>query len=59
MSKRAGCFGWFVFLVSRDCCVALPCGARVCLGVVIVVFPDHNRLLFLLSIYCKIAYEKR
>ena len=24
--ERAGCFAWFVLLVSRDCCVALPCG---------------------------------
>ena len=24
--ERAGCFAWFVFLVSRDCCVALPRG---------------------------------
>ena len=24
---RAGCFAWFVFLVSHDCCVALPRGA--------------------------------
>ena len=24
---RAGCFAWFVFLVSRDCCVALPRGS--------------------------------
>ena len=24
---RAGCFAWFVFRVSRDGCVALPCGA--------------------------------
>ena len=23
----AGCFAWFVFLVSRGCCVALLCGA--------------------------------
>ena len=22
--ERAGCFSLFVFLVSRDCCVALP-----------------------------------
>ena len=22
---RAGCFAWFVFLVSSDGCVALPC----------------------------------
>ena len=25
--ERAGCFTLFVFLVSRDCCVALPRGA--------------------------------
>ena len=25
--ERAGCFALFVFLVSRDCCVALPRGA--------------------------------
>ena len=24
VSKRAGCFALFVFLVSGDCCVALP-----------------------------------
>ena len=24
---RSGCLALFVFLVSRDCCVALPCGA--------------------------------
>ena len=22
--ERAGCFAYFVFLVSRDCCLALP-----------------------------------
>ena len=22
--ERVGCFAYFVFLVSRDCCVALP-----------------------------------
>ena len=27
MEERAGCFAKFVFLVSRDCCVALPRGA--------------------------------
>ena len=27
MEKRAGCFAQFVFLVSRDYCVALPRGA--------------------------------
>ena len=25
--ERAGCFALFVFLVSRNCCVALPHGA--------------------------------
>ena len=25
--ERAGCFAQFVFLVSRDCLVTLPCGA--------------------------------
>ena len=25
--ERAGCFAFFVFLTSRDCCVALPRGA--------------------------------
>ena len=24
IGKRAGCFAYFVFLVSSDCCVALP-----------------------------------
>ena len=24
VKERAGCFSYFVFLVSRDCCVALP-----------------------------------
>ena len=28
--------------MSRDGCVALPCGAMVCLRFVIVVFPDHT-----------------
>ena len=26
MGKRELCFAWFVFLVSRDCCVALSRG---------------------------------
>ena len=26
--ERAGCFAWFVFLVSPGCCVALPRGAK-------------------------------
>ena len=24
---RAVCFAWFVFMLSRDCCMALPRGA--------------------------------
>ena len=44
--ERAGCFALFVFLVSRDCCVALPHDATVCLQFVIVVFPYHTHLLF-------------
>ena len=32
--------------MSRDGCVALPRGVRVCLQFVIVVFPDNTRLLF-------------
>ena len=27
--ERVVCFAWFVFLVSCDCCVALPYGAMV------------------------------
>ena len=43
--ERAGCFAEFVFLVSRDCCVALPCGTVGLLQFVIVVSPDHTHLL--------------
>ena len=28
MGKRADCFALFVFLVSHDCCVALPYGFK-------------------------------
>ena len=38
--ERAACFALFVFLVSRDCCMALPHDTTVCLQFVIVVFPD-------------------
>ena len=45
--ERAGCFAWFVLLMSRDCCVALPRGAMSLSAVCeIVVFPDHTHLLF-------------
>ena len=36
--ERAGCIALFVFLVSRDCCVALLHN---------VVFPDHTRYFWL------------
>ena len=29
VGKGAGCFAWFVFLVSGDCCVTLPRGTVV------------------------------
>ena len=45
--ERAGCFALFVFLVSRDYCVALPRGAWGCLRFVIVVFPDHTHYFLL------------
>ena len=32
--------------MSRDGCVALPCGAMVCLRFVNVVFPDHTIFAF-------------
>ena len=45
--ERAGCFAKFVFLMSRDCCVALLAVPWVSLQFVIVAFPDHTHLLFL------------
>ena len=40
-------FAYFVFLLSRDGCVALPRGA---VGLCIVVFPDYTHLLFCITI---------
>ena len=41
--RAAGCFALFVFLVSRDCCVALPHDATPGLSAVcVVVFLDHT-----------------
>ena len=41
--ERAGCFAWFVFLVSRDGCVCLFLMVSwVCLWFVIVVSLDHT-----------------
>ena len=40
--ERDGCFALFVFLVSHDCCVALPHGAMGLSAVLIVLFPDHT-----------------
>ena len=51
MGKRAGCFALFVFLVSRECCVALPRVPWVCLQLVVEVFLDHTHLFFLLFTY--------
>ena len=46
--------------MSRDCCVAFPCGAMVCLQFVIVVFPDHTHLLFFMETLGKesLSYSK-
>ena len=41
--ERAGCFAWFVFLVSLNCCVAIPLSA---MGLSVVCDCD-TRLLFL------------
>ena len=46
MGERAGCFALFVFLVSCDCCVALPHDATG-LSFVNMEFPDYTHLLFL------------
>ena len=54
-NERADCSALFVFLVSLDCCVALPHDARGLSAVVIVVFPDHTHLLFLNSLAEKIV----
>ena len=43
ISMLACCFALFVFLASRDCCVALPHDAMGLSALcVIVVFPDHT-----------------
>ena len=39
-------FAKFVFLVSPDCCVALPRGAMGFSAVCDLVYPDHTHLLF-------------
>ena len=44
--ERAGCFALLVFLVSHDCCVALPRVTQVCLQFVNVVFANHTHLIF-------------
>ena len=40
--ENAGCFAYFVFLVSGDCCVALPRGVIGLSRFMSVVFPDHT-----------------
>ena len=43
----AGCFAYFVFLVSLDCCVAHPRGVMALSAVCDCGIPDHTHLLFL------------
>ena len=40
--ERAGCFALFVFLVARDCCVALPHDAMGLSAVGESVYSDHT-----------------
>ena len=44
--EKAECYALFVFLVSHDCCRALPRDATGCLQFVIVVCPNNTHLLF-------------
>ena len=44
---RVGCFASLVFLVSRECCVALPLGAMRLSAVWDCGISDHTHLLFL------------
>ena len=46
-------FAWFVFLVSRGCCVALPCGA-MCLSAVY----DCGNVINLTYFFCKMCALK-
>ena len=47
--------------MSRDCCVALPRGAMGCLQFVIVVFPGHTHLLFIIviSVIAPLGFKDR
>ena len=57
MGKRELVVLIFVFLVSRDCCVALFLTVpRVCLQFVIVVLPDHTQLLIFKCLVLKPQY---
>ena len=49
--ERVSCFVLCVFLVSRDCCVALPYAPCICLQFVTVVFPDHTHYFWDTSLY--------
>ena len=40
--EKAGFFAWFVFLVSCDCCVALPCDAISLSMACDCDIPDHT-----------------
>ena len=44
--ERAGCFALFVFLVSRDCCVALPHNVTRLSSVCDCVFPSYSLTIF-------------
>ena len=43
LEERAGCFALFVFMVSRDCCVALPQCAMGLYAVCDCIISDHTQ----------------
>ena len=61
-SSRRGRESWLlylVFMVSQNCCVSLPNDAIGWSKVVIVVFPDHTHLLFLMIVSPDLEYTVR
>ena len=45
MEERAGCFAYFVFLVSHDCCVDIPLGAMGLSAVCDCDISHHTHLI--------------
>ena len=47
LQSRAGCFALFLYLVSHDCCVALPHDATDLSTVCDCGIPDHTHYFFI------------